>query len=186
MEMLGFDNKWRTLVGGYIHAVSFSFLVNGESYGLIQPSRGLCQGDPLSPYLCLLCAEGFHSLLQQVANNEELHGVSLCKEGPKITHLFFTDNSLLFCRANEANCQTVMDILKIYKQASGQKIICEKTQLFFSSNIEGNHKNKIKYMLGVEVATQYEKYLGLSSFVGRGKKESFSYIKERVWHKIQG
>ena len=79
-----------------------------------------------------------------------------------------------------------MDILTIYKQASGQKIICEKTQLFFSSNIEGNHKNKIKYMLGVEVATQYEKYLGLSSFVGRGKKESFSYIKERVWHKIQG
>ena len=64
MEMLGFDNKWRTLVGGYIHAVSFSFLVNGEPYGLIQPSRGLCQGDPLSPYLCLLCAEGFHSLLQ--------------------------------------------------------------------------------------------------------------------------
>ena len=42
-------------------------------------------------------------------------------------------------------------------------------------------------MLGVEVATQYEKYLGLPSFVGRGKKkESFSYNRERVWHKIQG
>lgn len=41
-------------------------------------------------------------------------------------------------------------------------------------------------MLGVEVATQYEKYLGLPSFMGRGKRKSFSYIRERVWHKIQG
>lgn len=52
--------------------------------------------------------------------------------------------------------------------------------------MEGNQKNKIKDMLGVEVATQYEKYLGLPSFMGRGKRESFSYIRERVWHKIQG
>ena len=94
--------------------------------------------------------------------------------------MFFTDDNLPFCGANEADCQTVMDILTIYEQASGQKIIREKTQLFFSSNMKGNHKNKIKDMLGVEVATQYEKYLGLPSFVRRGKKESFSYIRERV------
>ena len=40
--------------------------------------------------------------------------------------------------------------------------------------------------MGVEVVTQYEKYLGMPSFVGRAKKETFSYIRERVWHKIQG
>ena len=96
MEMLGFDNKWRTLVGGCIRIVSFSILVNREPYGLIQPSRGLRQGDPLSPYLFLLCAEGLHSLLQQATDNGELYGVSLCKEGPKITHLFFIDDNLLF------------------------------------------------------------------------------------------
>jgi len=56
MKRLGFDNKWRTLVGGCIHMVSFSILVNG----LIQPSKGLHQGDPLSPYLFLLCVEGLH------------------------------------------------------------------------------------------------------------------------------
>ena len=33
---------------------------------------------------------------------------------------------------------------------------------------------------------QYEKYLGLSSLVGKGKKASFNYIKERVWKKLQG
>ena len=64
MERLGFDNKWRTLVGCRIHSVSFSILVNGVLYGLIQPSRRLRQRDPLSPYLFLLCADDLHSLIQ--------------------------------------------------------------------------------------------------------------------------
>ena len=41
-------------------------------------------------------------------------------------------------------------------------------------------------MLGVPVVQQYEKYLGLLSLVGHNKKESFTYIKQRVWKKLQG
>ena len=94
-------------------------MVNGEPRGFFHPSRGLYQGDPLSPYLFLLCAEGFHSLIQQAVDNGEICGVSLCKEGPKITHLFFVDDSMLFCRANDIDCQTVMNILTKYEDASG-------------------------------------------------------------------
>ena len=94
-------------------------MINGEPHGFFHLSRGLCQGDPLSPYLFLLCAEGLHSLIQQAANNEELRGMSLCKEGPKITHLFFVDDSLLFCRAKDSDCQKVLNILTVYEEASG-------------------------------------------------------------------
>ena len=186
MERLGFDGKWRKLVGCCFRSVSFSIMINGEPHGFFHPSRGLHQGDPLSPYLFLLCAEGFHSLIQQVADNGELREVSLCKEGQKITDLFFVDDSLLFCRANDTNCQTVMNILTMYEEASGQKINRGKTQLFFSTNTQEDIKNRVKDLVGVEVVTQYEKYLGMPSFVGRAKKETFSYIRERVWHKIQG
>ncbi|XP_065636040.1 uncharacterized protein LOC136070259 [Quercus suber] len=120
------------------------------------------------------------------ADNGELRGVSLRKEGPKITHLFFTVDSLLFCRANDIDCQMVMNILTKYEEASGQKINRAKTQLFFSTNTQEDIKNRVKDLVGVEVVTQYEKYLGLPSFVGTAKKETFSYIRERVWHKIQG
>ena len=119
MERLDFDGKWRNLVGCCIRSVSFSIMVNGEPRGFFHPSRGLCQGDPLSPYLFLLCAKGFHSLIQQAVDNGEICGVSLCKEGPKITHLFFVDDSMLFCRANDIDCQTVMNILTKYEDASG-------------------------------------------------------------------
>ena len=71
--------------------------------GDIRPSRGLRQGDPLSPYLFLLCSEGLNRMLQRAAVEDGIRGFSLCKRGPKISHLFFADDSLLFCRASLAD-----------------------------------------------------------------------------------
>jgi hypothetical protein len=65
MEKWVFHKKWVTIMMECISTVSYSILVNGEPHGYIKPSRGLRQGDPLSPYLFLLCAEGFHSLIQK-------------------------------------------------------------------------------------------------------------------------
>ena len=68
--------------------MSYSILVNGELMGDIRPSRGLRQGDPLSPYLFLLCLEGLNRMLQKVISDDRIRGFSLCKRGPKIP-LFF-------------------------------------------------------------------------------------------------
>ena len=65
MEKLGFATRWISLISSCIKSVSFSVLVNGEPHGHFTPNRGLQQGDPLSHYLFLLCAEGLHSLIQQ-------------------------------------------------------------------------------------------------------------------------
>ena len=89
MKRMGFHHKWIGLMTECISSVSYSILINGEPHGNIQPSRGLRQGDPLSPYLFLLCAEGLHSLIKKAESNGDMQGVSLCRGGPKITHLFF-------------------------------------------------------------------------------------------------
>ena len=47
-------------------------------------------------------------------------------------------------------------------------------------------QNQIQQLLGVPATRQYEKYLGLPALVGRAKKQSFVYIRERVWRKLQG
>ena len=73
-----------------------------------------------------------------------------------------------------------------YEAVSGQKINREKTSFFFSKSTDEVTRQEIKGVLGVQEIKFYEKYLGLPSLVDRGKKASFSYIKERVWRKLQG
>ena len=60
---LGFQNSWVSLIMECISTVTYSILVNGEPQGMITSTRGLRQGDPQSPYLFLLCAEGLHAIL---------------------------------------------------------------------------------------------------------------------------
>ena len=63
MHKLGLDAQWIQLAMETIRTASYSILINREPQGYITPSRGLWQGDPLSPYLFLLCAEGLSALI---------------------------------------------------------------------------------------------------------------------------
>ena len=83
-------------------------------------------------------------------------------------------------------CGKVLDMLNDYEDDFGKKINKSKTTLFFSKAMDGATKDQIKEAWGVPEIMQYEKYLGLPSFVGKGKKASFNYIKERIWRKIEG
>ena len=111
MEKMGFHEKWVNLILHCITTVSYSILINGVAYGSIIPIRGLHQGDPISPYIFLLCTYGFSSLINNVARNQKMSGVLIYRGSPKITHLFFADDSLLFCKANSQECQNLIDIL---------------------------------------------------------------------------
>ncbi|BBG99384.1 transposable element gene [Prunus dulcis] len=68
--------------------------------GYVIPQRGLRQGDPISPYLFLLCVEALSSLILQAKRCNLLHGVNLCRGAPSVNHLFLVDDSFLFLRVN--------------------------------------------------------------------------------------
>ena len=174
---MGFHETWVAMIMQCITTVSYSIMVNGEPKGLIHPSRGLRQGDPLSPFLFLFCAEGLNALLTQAARAGEIRGYSICRSGPKITHLFFADDCLLFCRATSSECEKIQNILTWYEAASGQQVNSDKTMAFFSHNTSEAIQGELQILLGVPVIRNYEKYLGLPSFVGRQKKACFIQIK---------
>ncbi|XP_059629929.1 uncharacterized protein LOC132272867 [Cornus florida] len=87
MEHMGFAKGWIKVIMGCVRSVSYSILINGESGGLIFPSWGLRQGDPLSPFLFLLCTEGFSLLLKQAVVRRHTHGICIGRS------LFFSSNA---------------------------------------------------------------------------------------------
>ena len=183
---MGFHEKWVNLILHCITTVSYSILINGVAYGSIIPIRGLHQGDPISPYIFLFFTYGFSSLINNAAKNQKISGVLIYRGRPKITHLFFADDSLLFCKANSQECQNLIDILQLYEAASGQKINANKSSVFFSNNTPDDRRCEALNMLGPMQDTRHKKYLGLPSIIGKSKVEIFAEIKERVEKKLSG
>lgn len=138
MQKMGFNAKWVTIMMRCVCTMSYSVLINGKPCGNIIPSKGLHQGDPLSPYLFLLCVEGLSALLQSSLDQGILRGMSACRGASKISHLFFTDDSIIFCRATMEDCLNLETILETYKQALRQHLNKDKTLLFFSRNTSSN------------------------------------------------
>ena len=97
MLYLGFSGRFVATIMSCIKSVSYSILLNGVPDNAIKASRGLRQGDPLSPYLFLVCAIGLQGLIHKAEADGSLRGVSICRNGPCVSHLFFADNSVLFC-----------------------------------------------------------------------------------------
>ena len=117
-----------------VTTASYLVLINGEPRGFITQSRGIRQGDPLSPSLFLLYAEGLSALLRKAVETRVLHGILSSQHGVCISHLLFANDNLLFCKATVGECQQLLHILGQHEAASGQAINCQKTALFFSKN----------------------------------------------------
>ena len=100
---MGFGLKWREWIKACISTVHFSILVNGSLAGFFGSSRGLRQGDPLSPLLFLLVMEVLSRILKKTKNSSLLCGFHV---GPVnsirvcISHLLFVDDTILFCDAS--------------------------------------------------------------------------------------
>jgi hypothetical protein len=67
---IGFARRWVDLLMVCVRTVIYSILINGQPHGRIVPSRGIRQGDPLSPYFFILCAEGLTTLLRRAEQDE--------------------------------------------------------------------------------------------------------------------
>ena len=173
MRIMGFQERWIELILMCVTTVSYSVLINGKPKGRIRPSRGL-RGDPISPYLFLLCSEGLSAMLKREEKEGIIKGVSVCRGAPQLSHLLFANDSIIFYRASINVGLQVMKVLSDYEHESRQKLNMEKTSLFFSRNTNNDMKEAIKELFEAQIIQQHEKYLGLPPLVGQGKKKAFN------------
>lgn len=164
--------------------VSYRVKINGELSDELIPTRGLRQGDPLSPYLFLLCAEGFSSLLNAAEREGRLKGVKICEGAPSITHLLFADDSLLLMKADDDNVSHLQHILQMYEECSGQVINKEKSAVTFSRNTGDKARQKFLQGMSLSHEARSDRFLGLPVYMGRSKSKMFAYLKDCIWKRI--
>jgi hypothetical protein len=154
--------------------VKYRFKLNGSLKEEVIPVRGLRQGDPISPYLFLICAEAFSCLLNAADEDGRLEGVRVAKEASSFNHLMFTDDSLILLKVNEDSIVHLLQILELYESCSGQNVNIDKSSLVVSKNTKEREKKSMMEDLGITKEAPNEKYLGLPVYIGKSKTKIFA------------
>lgn len=140
----------------YISTSSLSMLVNGCALDSFNPSRGIRQGVPLSPYLFILCMEYLGLLIEGNVSNGSWCPIKASRGNINISHLFFSDDLILFAKVTKEIGEVIPEVCS----ESGQKINCAKSRIYFSLNVGAELRERNCDKLGMFETNNFRKYLG--------------------------
>ncbi|PNY15039.1 cysteine-rich receptor-like protein kinase, partial [Trifolium pratense] len=130
MGRMSFPSLWRKWIRECVCTATASVLVNGSPTDEFPLGRGLRQGDPLSPFLFLLAAEGFNVLMEAMVARNLFTGYNIGGEGQiSVSHLQFADDTLLMGVKSWANVRALRAVLVLFETLSGLKVNFNKSML---------------------------------------------------------
>ncbi|KAL8099026.1 hypothetical protein AgCh_031650 [Apium graveolens] len=165
LTKFGFPQMWITRIMKCIRTVSYCFVRGGKVFGDVVPQRGDRQGDPISPYIYILCARGLSGMIRQFEENGLIHGYKIARGAPRVSHLLFADDCYFFFQASQSEAE----IMKLVLQ---------------SPNTRQEERNAVCEILGVDQVKKPEKYLGLPMSMGRNKTEVFGFLHNCMKQKL--
>jgi hypothetical protein len=131
MRKLGFHERWISLMMACVSLVSYQVGFDSEDTEMFTPTRVVCQGDLLSPYLFLLYAEGLSSLLLYEEEVGGIDGVRVRRNAPSVSHLLIADDSLILMKVDMTNATSLQQALDIYCANSGELVSLANSSIFF-------------------------------------------------------
>ena len=127
-------------------------------------SRGLKQGDPLFPYLFVLCKEKLVIAITKKVQSDDWKPVKISRNGLPISHLFFADDCLLFVKAKASQVRLVIEVLNDFCHVSRLKVNLEKSKVMGSANLAVAKKEKYAAICNIQFTNEIGKYLGFPLF----------------------
>lgn len=180
LTRFSFHEMWINWIMACVTSVSYAYLINGAAQGRVTPTRGIRQGDPLSPYLFIFCTEVLSGLCKKAQLHGDVIGVKVSRNSPAINHLLFADDTMFFSRTDHKSCATLISILKRYGEASGQCINLDKSSITFSAKTPGDAKRRVRNQFQILNEGGVGKYLGLPENFGRRKRDIFAALVDRI------
>ena len=167
-----FSPPWVRWVMSLISSTLFSILVNGILSYPFHPSRGICQGDPLSPFLFVLMVEGLGRIIKHALQTQKPRGISF-PNTPAFTHQQFLDDNMMFCHPSVQEALKLKSLLNEFSEASGADINNVKSQIFFF-HTPTSTQSSTACILGFSITSLPYKYLGAPI--------TDSALKHSSWH----
>lgn len=183
---MGFNDIWIQIVMQCVTIVDFGVLINGRPRRKFKPTRGLRQGDPLSPYLFLIVSEVLSLLIQNATELGYIDGIRVSGHGPCLSHLIFADDTLIFLKATKTNCTNIVKLLQTYCHILGQEVSLQKSTMYFSTNTPMSVLSELCDILNMPQVKNPGSYLGIPTLWGRSKKITLAYVKDRMMAKLNG
>ena len=186
LQAFHFPPKLTRVIMSCISSTNISILVNGGMLEPFEPSRGIRQGDPLSPYIFILCMEYLSHLIEQKCVEGSWIPLKASRDNLGFSHLLFADDIILFCKVGHDACDAISDVLNKFFLESGQKISLEKSRIYFSPNVKKEERMEVCDLLGIQETRSIGKYLGFPLWHKGANRRQYNFVVERVMNKLSG
>ncbi|PWA80255.1 reverse transcriptase domain, Reverse transcriptase zinc-binding domain protein [Artemisia annua] len=130
LKSMGFGDKWCAWIGACLQSSSMSVLVNGSPTAEFNLERGIRQGDPLSPFLFILAAEGLNAMVNEAVDRGVFKGIKVGTDNVVVSHLQYADDTIFFGEWDKDNAKNLMCILNCFEKVSGLKVNLNKSRLY--------------------------------------------------------
>ncbi|WKA01908.1 hypothetical protein VitviT2T_020160 [Vitis vinifera] len=185
LEKKGFSPRWRKWMSGCLSTVSYAILVNGNAKEWVKASRGLRQGDPLSPFLFGLVADVLSRMLMRAEERNLLKGFRVGRNKTRASHLQFADYTIFFSNTRKKELHTLKSLLLVFEHISRLKVNLDKSNIY-GINLDQNHISRLAELLECKASGWPMLYLGLS-LEGNPKAYGFwDSVIERISRRLNG
>ena len=178
LSCLGFPSCFVGWIMECISSPSYSLVINGALHGFFKGKRGLRQGDPLSPFLFVLCLEYFSRSIKLATDIPNFNFHPKCGK-LKITHLAFADDLILFARGDVLSIKIILDCLARFGAHSGLCVNQLKSSMF-TAGLRGNELEEIKSLANFPIGAMPFRYLGIPLAAERLKVVHYAPILDKI------
>ena len=184
---MGFGVKWCRWIRTCISTIQFSVLFNGSPIDFFGSSRGLRQGDPLSPILFLVMMEVFSKMMKRAEGTGLLRGFRVASRqggGVGVSYLLFADDTILFCDADEEQILHVRMLLLCFQAVTGLKVNVLKSEMIPIGEVPNVFV--LAEILGCQVGSLPMTYLGMPLGASHKSPTVWNPIWEKFKRKLAG
>lgn len=186
LRAMGFSAGFQDLIYRHLCSIWYTININDFQSSQFRSSRGVRQGDPLSPMLFILSQQILSFNIQKLETEGKLQPYRMGRNVKPASHFFYADDMLVFSNGRLRALRHLKRLLNQYEASSGQQINLQKSVFYHTKHLSPSRIAGIVSLLGCQPTKLPFMYLGAPIFKGRAKLEYFEDIFQKVQRRLEG